>query len=215
MHIAQRGRERKPGPSRGVGLVVLGVLCGVTPAVASTATLPSTAPTVEVATPVPAPRVAVLDVPRLLQDSRAGQSVRQQLEQHRARLQTETEAEETTLRKMDKNLQALKGKAPPATYAEREQALRDRVADVERKVQTRRRALDRAATEAMDQLRRAVLDTSAHVARERQANIVLIKQQVLWSDPAMDITDTVLKRLDTALPHVAVPLSLSGDSDKP
>ncbi len=163
---------------------------------------------------LPAPVVAIIDVQRILEESLAAKSVQQQLESQRARFQTEISGEEKELRQAEKDLASLRDKVAPDEYAEKEQRLRQRFLSVERQVQTRRKALDQAFTDSMNVVRKSLLDTVNALARERGANIVIVKQQVLWSDKKMDITNDVLARLDTALPHVPVKV-VPEDEDKP
>lgn len=71
---------------------------------------------------------------------------------------------------------------------------------VERHVQARRKALDQAYTDAMNTVRSALVEVVSQIAKERGVNLVIVKQQVIWNDDVIDITDESLARLDTALP---------------
>jgi hypothetical protein len=44
----------------------------------------------------------------------------------------------------------------------------------------------------------------AEVARERGANLVLARQQFVLVDTALDVTDTVMERVNKTLPKVAL-----------
>jgi Skp family chaperone for outer membrane proteins len=56
----------------------------------------------------------------------------------------------------------------------------------------------------MNLVRSALLDVVDKAAHEHGANIVIVKQQALWADQPLDITNEVLKRLDQKLPKVDV-----------
>lgn len=152
----------------------------------------------------PASVIAIIDVQRILQESDAAKSVQHQLEAQRAKFQSEIAGEETGLRKTEEDLAKAHDNVTAEVYTDREQKLRQRFLMVERHVQARRRALDQALTESMDVVRKAVLKIVADTARAHGANLVVVKQQTLWSDAKIDITDDVLSRLNKALPEVTV-----------
>ncbi len=153
---------------------------------------------------IPTPVIAIIDVQRILEESSAAKSVQQQLEAQRAKFQTEIAGEEVELRQAEKDLAKVRDTVSPDVYADKEQQLRQRFLGVERHVQSRRKALDQAFTDSMNVVRKNLLDTVGALAQERGANIVIVKQQALWSDKKMDITDEVLSRLNKALPQVPV-----------
>jgi Skp family chaperone for outer membrane proteins len=156
---------------------------------------------------IPVPITAVIDVQRILQETLAAKSVQQQLEMHRAKFQSEIAREEELLRKAEQDLTQSRSSLQPDAYAEREQLLRQRFLTVERHVQSRRKALDQAFTDSMNIVRKSLLEVVEKTAKERGVNLIIVKQQALWSDSALDVTDEVLGRLDKALPRVTVKVS--------
>lgn len=181
-----------------MGVLCLGVL-GVGPALAA-------APAA-----TPATTIAIVDVQRLLQDSLAAKSVQQQLESQRSKFQTEIAAEEADLRKAEQKLAKVRDASQPNAYAEQEQALRLRFLTVERQVQSRRKALDQAFTDSMNAVRQGVVDIVSSVAKEKGVNLAIVKQQVIWNDRAIDITDEVLARLNRELPKLEVKIVPDAD----
>jgi Skp family chaperone for outer membrane proteins len=155
-------------------------------------------------TKLPNPVIAIIDVQRILQESLAAKNVQQQLESQRAKFQTEIESEENGLRQAEQDLTKARDQISADAYSEREQQLRQRFLAVERHVQARRKMLDQAFTDSMNAVRASLLDIVDHIAHERGANLVLVKQQALWVDKPLDVTDDVLNRLNAKLPQVAV-----------
>jgi len=153
---------------------------------------------------LPAPVIAIVDVQRILQESLAAKSVQKQLEAQRSKFQNEIEEEENGLRSAEQDLAKQRDKLPAATYADKEQQLRQRFSTVETHVQARRKTLDQAFTDSMNTVRSGLLDVVDKVAHEHGANIVIVKQQALWTDQPLDITDEVLRRLDQKLPKIDV-----------
>lgn len=164
-------------------------------------------------TKFPAPVVAIIDVQRILQESLAAKSVQQQLESHREKFQVEIAVEEKELRQSEQELTKSREKVKPDVYAEQEQQLRQRFLSVERNVQARRKALDQAFTDSMNVVRKNLLEVVGVIASDHGANLVIVKQQALWSDKNMDITDEVLAKLNSILPIVQVKVA-SEDGEK-
>lgn len=148
--------------------------------------------------------VAIVDVQRVLQTADAAKSVQQQLDAQRSKFQTEIAAEEKDLRESEQKLVKLRETAQTNDYVEQEQKLQQRFLSVERHVQARRKALDQAYTDSMNKVRKGIVDIVSEIAKEKGVNLAVVKQQVIWNDGNVDITDEVIKRLDKALPNVQV-----------
>jgi len=148
--------------------------------------------------------VAIVDVQRLLQSAKAAKSVEEQLDGQRSKFQTEIAAEEKELREAEQKLTRLRETANAEEYAQQEQTLQQRFLVVERHVQARRKALDQSMTDSMNTVRKGIVDIVSEIAKERGVNLVIVKQQVIWNDQVIDITDEVLKRIDTKLPQIQV-----------
>ncbi|MDD3370773.1 MAG: OmpH family outer membrane protein [Alphaproteobacteria bacterium] len=153
---------------------------------------------------LPVPVVAIVDVQRIMQDSSISKGVQKQLDAQRSKFQNEIEKEENSLRKAEKELASQRGQLSAQVYSEREQQLRQRFLSVENHVQSRRKVLDQAYTDSMDSVRKELLAVVESVAHEHGANLVIVKQQALWTDQPLDITDDVLKRFDQKSPKIVV-----------
>ncbi|HEU0118337.1 MAG TPA: OmpH family outer membrane protein [Alphaproteobacteria bacterium] len=164
---------------------------------------------------MPAPVIAIVDVQRILEESLAAKNVQKQLETQRSKFQTEIEKEENGLRQSEQDLSKSHDQLSADAYAEREQQLRQRFLAVERHVQARRKVLDQAFTDSMNAVRAALLDIVSNVAHERGVNAVLVKQQTLWVDAPLDITNEVLSRLNAKLPQLAVKMPPEDAADTP
>lgn len=150
--------------------------------------------------------VAIVDVQRILQASKAATSVQEQLEKQRSKFQDEITAEEADLREAEKSLTKLRETASADAYAEQEQKLRQRFLTVERHVQARRKAWDQAHTDSMATVREGIIAIVSEIAQEKGVNLVVVKQQVIWNNQNIDITEEVLSRLDKKLPTIQVKL---------
>ncbi len=158
-------------------------------------------------TKLPAPVIALVDMQRILDESLAEKSAQKQLAVQRSKFQTQTEGEENELRQAEQDLNKSRDQMAADVYAEKEQQLRQRFLAVERHVQARRKVLDEGFTNSMNEVRTNLLAIVEALAHERGVNLVLIKQQALWSDKAFDMTDEILDRLNKKLPQVTVKLA--------
>lgn len=167
--------------------------------------------------PVQASVIAIVDVPRILKEAKSAQTIRKQIETHRKKFQTQIAQEETELRKAEKELIELREEGKKEAFVEMEQKLQARFMKVERYVQARRKALDKAYTEAMNTVRKNLVATVAKLAKARSVNLVVVKQQVIWNAEAIDLTEEVLKSLDKALPQIIIEMAAEDalNSQKP
>ena len=159
--------------------------------------------------------VLVVDVQRILDESLAAKSVQKQIESQRSKFQTDISKEENDLRQAETDLSKAHDKLNADIYAEREQQLRQRFLTVERHVQARRKVLDQAFSDSMNRVRGGLLDIVTDVAHQHGANLVLNKQQIVWTDKAQDVTDEVLSRLNSKLPQVPVQMAPEEKAEQP
>lgn len=151
-----------------------------------------------------APIIVVVDVQKILQDSTASKGIQQAVESQRDIYQKEISALEDKLRNGEAELRKQQTVLSPDAFANKRRDFEKQVADVQRTVQNRKRALDTALNEAMGQVQKNMVDIIADVARGQSANLVLARHQVVLVDTQLDVTDIVLERLNKKLPTVAV-----------
>lgn len=184
-------------------LVILLVLLAGAGPVCAAAEASAPAPPLKTVT-----RLAVIDVQRILQESLAARSVQKQLETQRAKFQAEISSREQELHAANEELKAARDKAGDAAaqagLEQREQQLRERFIAIERDVQGKRHALDEAFAGSMGVVRSSLLQVVQELAAEQGVAAVLLKPQLLWHDPALDLTSTVLQRLNERLQNVPV-----------
>lgn len=148
---------------------------------------------------------AVIDYQRILKDASAAKSIREQIETRRKAYQEEINKEEERLREADQSFAKQRSLLTPEALAEKRRDFEKEVLDVQRLVQERRRALDRASSIALNEVKKALIDIVTGIAQERGFNVVLAASEVLFFASEIDITGEVLAKLDAQLPEVAVP----------
>jgi outer membrane protein len=153
---------------------------------------------------LPASVVAVVDVQFILQEAAASKSIQKQLEAQRETYQSEISKQEDRLRAAEQEMNRQRSIVSPDEFAQQRREFEQQVADVQRTVQARKRVLDEAFNESMTKVRDAVLQTVTEVAGEQKATLVLAKQQVVLAEKSLDLTATVLERVNKKLPSVPV-----------
>jgi outer membrane protein len=153
---------------------------------------------------LPASVVAVVDVQFILQEAAASRNIQKQLEAQRETYQNEISIQEDRLRAVEQELNRQRSVLSPDDFALKRREFEQQVADVQRTVQARKRVLDQAFNESMTKVRDTVLQIVTEVAGEQKASLVLAKQQVVLAEKSLDLTSTVLERVNRQLPTVLV-----------
>ncbi len=166
--------------------------------------LPGRAGAQDPVTATPQPVILVVDYRQVLQDAVATRSVQTALESVRAAYQEEFVALEQELRQINQDLAEDRATLGPEEMAQRRAEFEQRVAEAQREAGSRRIALEGAQSRAMEQVQAVLLEVIAEIMRERGANMVLGKSQIVWVDSALDISAEALRRLDERLPSVDV-----------
>ena len=158
-----------------------------------------------IAEPLPTAVAAVIDYQRILRDAAAARSIRDQIEARRKSYQDEISKQEQQLHEEDKAFAKQRSLLTPEAFAEKRREFEQRVADVQKLVQERRRALDNASVAALNEVKKALIEVVTSIADERGFNLVLPTSDVLFFARKIDLTDEVLAKLDARLPNVRVP----------
>jgi outer membrane protein len=151
-----------------------------------------------------APAIGVVNVAKIMQDSKAASSVRNQLQSKQKSFQSELDGKEKALLAEDQNLVKEKDKASKEEFEKKVKAFREKASSTQREVAQKKAQLDKAFATALEEVQKNVLDVTKQVATEKKLSLVVSSSQVLYSDSSFDITDEVLKRLDSKLPSVSV-----------
>ncbi len=154
--------------------------------------------------PASVPVIMVVDIQLILQESAAAKTIQKQLDAQRETYQKEIATQEERLRAAEQELTKQRAVLSAEAFAQKRREFEKQVGDVQRAVQTRRRALDQGSQEAMNQVRSSAFEIVTAIASERKATVVLPRHQVLLVEKGLDVTDTVMERLNKKLPTVTV-----------
>lgn len=151
--------------------------------------------------------IGIVNIQKIMENSKAATSVRNQISAKQKTYQTEFDAKEKALYAED---QALVKESSAATdkaaFQEKVKAFRAKADGIRVDIQKKREQLNKGLGSALDQIQTNVLTIVKEIAAEKKLTAVLPASQMLYADPALDITAEVQKRLDSRLPNVKVNL---------
>lgn len=197
-------------PLRSVPLLLI-LLCGFVASAGAqkppAAPGPAPAAPAPAAAPLPAPpslNVLVVDVQSLLQNSKAAKMVHGQIEQKRLEYTKEISHEEEVLRTERDTLQRQEATMSPEILNKKGREFQQKVNDLDRNVQAKRQALEKSNNDALSKIQQAMLRIIADIAKQRRANLVFQRTDLVLFDRSFDVTDEVMQKLDEELPVVTV-----------
>ena len=184
-------------------LALLFALCGMFGVARAQQTPPAPAPATTPATPT-ALNILVVDVQSLLQNSKSAKMVRQQIEQKRAEYAKEISHQEEGLRQERDSLQRQQPSLSAEALNQKGKEFQQKVNELDKSVQGKRQALERSNAEALEKIQEAMLKIITGISKERKANLVFQRSELVLFDQGFDVTDEVLQKLDEQLPTVNV-----------
>ena len=163
----------------------------------------SAPPAPSIAAPMPL-TVLVVDVQALLQNSKAAKMVRDQIEQKRGEYTKEISHQEETLRAERDAIQRQQASLSADALNQKGHEFQQKVNDLERNVQGKRQALEKSNGDALSKIQEEMLKIIADIAKQRKANLVLQRADLVLFDQSFDVTDEVLQKLDEQMPTLTV-----------
>lgn len=159
---------------------------------------------VMMAQPSMAASYGVVNIQRIMQESKAATSVRNQLQAKQKSFQAELDAKQKELVKEDQELAAQRSKLSKEAFEQKVKSFQGKANAAQTAIQTKKAALDKGFAEALSKIQEKVGTITAGIAKEKGMDMVIAAAQVVWGDASLDITDAVLKKLNSELPSVTV-----------
>lgn len=150
--------------------------------------------------------VGVIDFQRVVKESAAGRSVRDQMDTRRTTLQKEIKSIRQELETARSAFSTREPGLSEAEFNAKRQAMRKRVGELQGIVQSRKREMDAMFNYGMGQIDIALIAILKELAEERGINLILNAGRgrglVLFAEKRIVITDEALRRLNARLPTV-------------
>ena len=148
--------------------------------------------------------ILVVDVQSLLQNSKSAKMVRQQIEQKRTEYAKEISHQEEVLRQERDTLQRQQASLSAEALNQKGREFQQKVNELDRSVQGKRQALERSNAEALEKIQEVMLKIITDIVKERKANLVFQRSELVLFDQGFDVTDQVLQKLDEQMPTLTV-----------
>jgi Skp family chaperone for outer membrane proteins len=149
------------------------------------------------------PGVCIYFNQRLLAQSTVGQAVQTRMSQLAEEVRGELQPYATSIQTEIAALQQGQATIPADQMQQRRQALQQRIQEAQQLEQTRDNELRYTLSEQRRQIGVAVEPILIAVYQERGCGVMLDRESVFMANPAMDVTDLVIQRLNTALPTLS------------
>jgi Skp family chaperone for outer membrane proteins len=148
--------------------------------------------------------IGIVNIQKIMNDSLAAKSVRDQLQSKQKSFQSELDAKEKALIKEDQDLVKQRANMDKDAFEQKVKSFRERAAKAQGEIQAKKASLDKAFAGALEQIQTNVVEITASVAKEKKLNVVISSAQVLYGDASLDITDEVLSQLNKKLSSVTL-----------
>jgi Skp family chaperone for outer membrane proteins len=154
-------------------------------------------------------KIAVVDGLKIKNLSKPFVRVRELLEEQHAKAHKEILAQENAIRKEHEDLKS--GLASVEEKKKRKNDVDKKIAELEKNVQKKKDTLTKQFSILMDMVESEMNGAIAHIVKKHGFNLVLNKsiqetRVILFHEPALDITDQVINRLDETIKTVELPL---------
>jgi Skp family chaperone for outer membrane proteins len=148
------------------------------------------------------PKILVIDVQRVMQQSTAVAAIQEQLAERREAYQAELKQKEQEIREDEQALASARSEMTAEEFADQRRALEEKVGQVQREVQERQQTLAELQQEGMERVNQALVQVAQEVAGRLDADLVLGKSAVVLVKPEYEVTSLVLQELNASLPTV-------------
>ena len=141
-------------------------------------------------------RVAIVNIERVLRDAMVTERVRLLLDNKREEFQNDFATREASLLQIEKDLQSKRTLLSEEAYRAEVNQFQNEVASIQKEIQFKRQALDKAFQEAQDEIRSLALEIVAEVAVSQRLDLVLNKNAALVFRQDINVTDAVIAELN-------------------
>lgn len=150
------------------------------------------------------PSILVVDVQSIFEKSTAVVKVREQIDKKAEEFRKDSASKEDYFKKKFDELEKQKSVLAKDAFEKKNADLSKEFADAQKKVQDNRSTLDKGYMDSMQQVETTLTDIVKEVATKKGVKVVLPKNQIIYSDDSLDVTNQVLEDLNKKLPNITV-----------
>jgi outer membrane protein len=146
--------------------------------------------------------VGTVDFDRIVKESKAGKSIKSQYDKQKSAFKASLDQKRKAFSDQAQKLNAQRGALSDNDFKTKVDELNAKGKAIEESLAQSNKALDTNFTKAVGQIRSALLEITADIAKKRALTLVINMNDVVLAADAYDISDEAMKRLDATLPSV-------------
>lgn len=148
--------------------------------------------------------VAIVNIQKIMRESLAAKSASDQLKAKQEQFANDIKGKEAALKKEDEELAKQRSVLAPDAFEQKVHTFREKAAGIQRDVQGKQVQLNKAYNSALGEMQKTIVEIIAGMASEKGFKVAIPSNQALYADPSLDITDEVLKRLNSKLTKITI-----------
>lgn len=159
---------------------------------------------VATALPAHATQVAVVNIQKIMKESKAANTIRSQVQAKQKTYQAELDKKEKVLQQEDQELAKQRNVLSQDAFKKKYTEFRKKAMTAQQEVRVKRGKLEKGLAKALGDIQKKVTSIVESISKEKGYDIAISGNLVLYTSAKQDITDEVLGRLNKELPNVSV-----------
>jgi len=151
--------------------------------------------------------VGVVNADMILQDSKAGKSLKSQAEAQQKAIKSDYDKQQKAFDDAARKLLQQRDTLSADEFQKKKEEIRQQGDRQTKALNDRQHALDRGIAKGQEQIVQALVDIVKDVAKARGLTLVVSKAVTPYMDPSYDISPDVMQKLNTKLPSVKLQLA--------
>ncbi len=148
--------------------------------------------------------IAVVDVERVLAESKAAKSVQKQMDKKRKNFLADVKKAEEKLRKNQESIEKKRADLSKEDFLSKIQSFERERIKARNSVQEKKASLDKNYTKAMNTLTKTIFDVCQEIADEDGIDLIITRQNIIVGSKSLDITAKVMERMNKKLPKLTI-----------
>ncbi len=148
--------------------------------------------------------IAVVDVEKLLVDSKAAKSIKKQIDKKREEFLSKVKEAEEKLRKDQEAIEKEREKLSKEELVAKFQEFEKKRIKARGSIQKKKSELDKSYSDAMNLLTKTIFDVCQEIANEDGIDLIITRQNIIVGSKSLDITSKVLEKMDKKLPKIDI-----------
>ena len=154
-------------------------------------------------------KIGVVHFQMVMHESSAGKAIQQAIQANEESFKRDMTGRREKLQQAEQELVRQQSVLSAEAFAKKRADFLEKAGEFDRDVQTHRKALEQGVDEASRTIQAATIEIINGLAHDNDISMVIDRAQVIFVEPALDLTHQVLDKLNSKLPSVAVKIPSS------